>query len=147
MPTDMSKNPAEKLYFSVIKKDREGAVLRNTRTRIERRFGWNDINCYFKKSGSDWLYEIDENSKYFDEVEELSLHMREEIVQIMTTYLLARNGNTMYLLAFGGMVRDFMDKYSLSLADFIQLFQGYHKMMFGTIPTMDPKQILTLQVE
>jgi len=132
-----------KLLFSVIKKSSDGCVLRNTQTRIEQFFAWNDIKSCFKESGSKWLYEMNEENPIWKQADELSEKIGKEMVEIMTAYLFARSGDTIRVLVFGDATRKFMEKYQMDLITFQQIFRNYHKQMFGVYPSMDKNQILS----
>ena len=69
---------SDKQYFSVIKKDKMGALLRNADTRIEKHFPWKDIEVFFIEE-TPRLYSWNTENPFEDEINKLSKKMNEDM--------------------------------------------------------------------
>ena len=140
---------SKKQLFSVINKDSKGATLRNTDTRLEKYFLWEDLNKFFIKDGSNWLYTLDESNPYVQEADKLAQEMIKDVSQMMPYYLIIRKGNESLtdLLTFGEMTKTFCEKYEVTYIEFVGLFREHFKALFGVYPVMGDKSPLTIKGE
>lgn len=128
---------ADKKFFSLIRKTKDGAVLRNADTNMEQTVSWEDLKVYFIERCKGLYYWNDDNP-HQDEILKIQEQVQKEMGKIIAVYLLARKqDNISHMAHFGQVVEKYIEKYELNYMEFAQQFQLAFGSMFNEKPSLD----------